>query len=172
MVAGEASFGQAAVSSSPQPSLEAGATPAPAISATATPATASPPVPAMPSLEELDQMFKQSSLGKEADEARMRRGLRDLSNRTTDDADLVAMRNKANSARTDLEKRDRLRAYYTKYYDRMRAKADSAELKSYIDGQKAAHLNGTAQNRVRPSPTAAPSPTPKPAKAPEPPLPQ
>ncbi len=119
-------------------------------------------------------MFKQSSLGKEADEARMRRGLRELSNRTIDDADLVAMRNKANSARTDLEKRDQLRAYYTKYYDRMRAKADSPELKNYVDGQKAAHLNGTAQNRVRPSPTAtpSPSPSPKPVKAPEPPLPQ
>jgi hypothetical protein len=88
---------------------------------------------------------------------------------------LVEARANAGRAKTDLEKRHRLRAYYTMFYDRMRAQASSQELKSYIDTHKAQYLVLLAQNRVRPSPapaaTATPSPKPK-ARPPEPPLPQ
>ena len=141
--------------------------------------------PRIPAIEELDQAFKQSSLGKAADEARLHAQWRELSNRIINDHDLVGARAEADRAKTDLEKRRRLRAYYTTFYDRMRAQAGSQELKSYIDTHKAQHLALLAQNRVRPSPappavTAAGrqkeasgigSPKPK-LRAPEPPLPQ
>jgi hypothetical protein len=97
----------------------------------------------------------------------------------------VEARANADRAKTDLEKRQRLRAYYTMFFDRMRGQAGSPELKSYIDTHKTQHLALLAQNRVRPSPappavTAArkqkeasgiASPKPK-LRAPEPPLPQ
>jgi len=97
----------------------------------------------------------------------------------------VEARANAGRAKTDLEKRHRLRAYYTMFYDRMRAQAGSPELKNYIDTHKTRYLALLAQNRVRPSPappavTAAgkqkeasgiASPKPK-LRAPEPPLPQ
>src|SRR5438045_8550203 len=47
------------------------------------------PTPNVPSLEQLDQLFKQTSLGKTADEARLHLQWRELSNRTINDPDLV-----------------------------------------------------------------------------------
>jgi hypothetical protein len=120
-------------------------------------APATSPTPKIPSLDELDQMFKPSSLGKEADEARLRQQLRELSNKTINDSDLVAARAHAEAAPTDFLKRQRLRTYYTMFYDRMRAKAQTPELKNYIDGQKAQHVGVLAQNKVRPSPSPTPS---------------
>lgn len=171
-------FAQAAVSSSTNPQENA----TPQISPT--PPQAEGPAPRIPSLDELDQAFKQSSLGKAADEARLHAQWRELSNRFINDRDLVEARAEAGRAKTDVEKRRRLRAYYTMFYDRMRAQAGSQELKNYIDTHKAQHLALLAQNRVRPSPappavTAAgkkeangiASPKPK-LRAPEPPLPQ
>jgi hypothetical protein len=114
------------------------------------------PTPKIPSLEELDQMFKPSSLGKEVDQARLHQQWRELSNKTINDSDLVAARAHAEAAPTDLLKRQRLRAYYTMFYDRMRAKAQTPELKNFIDAQKAQHLGVLAQNKVRPSPSPAP----------------
>jgi len=118
------------------------------------PATASPS-PKIPSLEELDQMFKQTSLGEEADEARLHQQWRQLSNEVINNSDLVAARARAEAAPTDFLKRQRLRAYYMMFYDRMRAKAQTPELKNYIDGQKTQHLGVLAQNKVRPSPSPA-----------------
>jgi hypothetical protein len=172
-------FAQAAVSSStnPQETATPQISPAPPQSEVAG--------PRIPAIEELDQAFKQSSLGKAADEARLHAQWRELSNRFINDRDLVEARANANRSKTDLEKRRRLRAYYTMFYDRMRAQAGSPELKSYIDTHKAQHLALLAQNRVRPSPTppaviaagkqkeanGIASPKPK-LRAPEPPLPQ
>ena len=172
-------FAQAAVSSSTNPQENA----TPQISPTPPPTEG--PAPRIPSLDELDQAFKQSSLGKAADEARLHAQWRELSNRIINDPDLVEARAHAGRAKTDLEKRHRLRAYYTMFYDRMRAQAGSPELKNYIDTHKAQHLALLAQNRVRPSPappavtaagkqkeaSAIASPKPK-LRAPEPPLPQ
>ena len=172
-------FAQAAVSSSTNPQENATPQISPA------PPQNEGPAPRIPSLDELDQAFKQSSLGKAADEARLHAQWRELSNRFINDPDLVEARAFAGRAKTDLEKRHRLRAYYTMFYDRMRAQAGSPELKNYIDTHKAQHLSLLAQNRVRPSPappavTAAgkqkeasgiASPKPK-LRAPEPPLPQ
>jgi hypothetical protein len=171
-------FAQAAVSSS----TNAQETATPQISPA--PPQTEGPAPRIPSLDELDQAFKQSSLGKAADEARLHAQWRELSNRFINDPDLVEARANAGRAKTDLEKRHRLRAYYTMFYDRMRAQASSQELKSYIDTHKAQYLVLLAQNRVRPSPAPAAtatgkqkktngiaSPQPK-LRAPEPPLPQ
>ena len=171
-------FAQAAVSNSTNPQETA----TPQISPT--PPQSEGPAPRIPAIEELDQAFKQSSLGKAADEARLHAQWRELSNRFINDRDLVEARAHAGRAKTDLEKRHRLRAYYSMFYDRMRAQASSPELKNYIDTHKAQHLALLAQNRVRPSPapptataaekkeaTANASPKPK-LRAPEPPLPQ
>jgi hypothetical protein len=171
-------FAQAAVSSSTNPQGSA----TPQISPTPPPTEGV--APHIPAIDELDQAFKQSSLGKAADEARLHAQWRALSNRFINDPDLVEARAHAGRAKTDLEKRHRLRAYYTMFYDRMRAQAGSPELKNYIDTHKMQYLALLAQNRVRPSPAppAAPaagkkeaneiaSPKPK-LRAPEPPLPQ
>ena len=120
--------------------------------------TSTSQTPRIPSLNELDQMFKQSSLGKEADEARLHQQWRNVSNSVRNDPDLVAAHARAESAKTDLLKRQQLRAYYMMYYDRMKAKAATPELKNYIDGRKAEHLAALAQNKVRPSATPSPSP--------------
>src|SRR5205085_11773509 len=96
--------------------------------------------PRIPAIEELDQAFKQRSLGKAADEARLHAQWRELSNRFINDRDLVEARAKAGKSKTDLEKRQRLRAYYTMFYDRMRTQAGSPELKRYIDTHKTQHL--------------------------------
>jgi len=164
-------FAQAAVSSS----TKLQESPAPQISPT--PPQNEGSAPRIPAIEELDQAFKQSSLGKAADEARLHAQWRELSNRIINDRDLVDARANAGKAKTDLEKRRRLRAYYTMFYDRMRTQAGSQELKSYIDTHKTQHLALLAQNRVRPSPDPAAAPaataSPKPiVRPPEPPLPQ
>src|SRR5438309_11829849 len=162
-------FAQAAVSSSTNP--QENATP----QTSPTPPPTEGPAPRIPSLDELDQAFKQSSLGKAADEARLHAQWRELSNRIINDRDLVEARAHAGRAKTDLEKRHRLRAYYTMFYDRMRAQAGSPELKNYIDTHKTQHLALLAQNRVRPSPAPAATASPKPRPhlhPPEPPLPQ
>ena len=164
-------FAQAAVSSSTNPQETATPQISPA------PPQYEGPAPRIPSLDELDQAFKQSSLGKAADEARLHAQWRELSNRIINDRDLVDARANAGKATTDLEKRRRLRAYYTMFYDRMRTQAASQELKSYIDTHKTQHLGLLAQNRVRPSPApaAAPAATTSPkriVRPPEPPLPQ
>ncbi len=117
----------------------------------------------LPSVQEMDEMFKETPLGKAADEARLHAEWRDLANRTANDGDLMAMRQHAEASFTDLEKRKRLRVYYTTYFDRMRAKAVSQELKDYIDERKTEQLTVLAQDRVRPggtpAPTAGPSPS-------------
>ncbi len=172
-------FAQAAVSSSTNP--QETATPQPSPSVPENEGVA----PRIPAIDDLDQAFKQSSLGKAADEARLHAQWRELSNRLINHPDLVEARAHAGRAKTDLEKRHRLRAYYTMFYDRMRAQAGSPELKNYIDTHKTQHLALLAQNRVRPSPAppagpeagkqkeanAIASPKPK-LRAPEPPLPQ
>ena len=166
-------FAQAAVSSSanPQSSATPQISPTPSLEG---------PAPRIPAIDELDQAFRQTSLGKVADEARLHAQWRDLSNRIINDPDLVAARTKADKMKTDLTKRQQLRLYYAMFFDRMHAQAASPELKNYIDTRKTQHLGLTAQNRVRPSPSPAATPEPKPkvkppkvkATVPEPPLPQ
>jgi hypothetical protein len=73
----------------------------------------------------------------------------------------------AQAARTDLEKRKRLREYYSVYYQRMSALTTNAEIKLALEGFKTAHQGSLDQPRVRPSPTpegATPTATVAPVK--------
>jgi hypothetical protein len=135
--------------------------------------------PELPELSQLDEIFKQTSLGKTADEYRMRVEWRKLQNQVANDPAVVAAKKAAASARTDLAKRKRLGEYYKIYYERMQALAGSPEMKAALDGFKAGHLAMLVQPRVRPAPSPAPSTTPAPRAMPagspieavEPPLP-
>ena len=137
-------------------------TPAPAPRPVSTPSI--PPEPTIPERAQIDEIFKQTSLGKEADERRLHLEWRQLANRVVNDPDIVAAKKAADRAHTDLEKRQLLRAYYDLYYGRMRAMASSAEMKTALDQLRMAHLGRTSQHRVRPVEDASlptPSATPK-----------
>ena len=135
------------------------------------PATPSPPPngPALPELSQLDETFKKpKSLGKEADELRLHTEWRQLKNRTVNDPAVQAAKAFAQAARTDLEKRNRLRDYYNTYYERMSALATSAEIKLALEALKTSHQGLLAQPRVRPTPdTSTPTPTPSGTPAPK-----
>ena len=151
--------------------------------AKASPENPPAPIPAnspeLPELSQLDEIFKQTSLGKTADEYRMHVEWRKLQNQVANDPAVVAAKKAAESARTDLEKRKRLGDYYKIYYERMQALAATPEMKAALDGFKAGHLAMLVQPRVRPTPSPAASATPAPSATPagspiqavEPPLP-
>jgi hypothetical protein len=132
--------------------------------ATATPSL-DPNVPLVPELSQLDEAFKPRSLGKEADERRVHTEWRQLKNQTVNDPAVQAVKAFAQAARTDLEKRNRLRDYYNIYYARMSALAKSVEIKLALEALKTSHQAALAQPRVRPS-TDASMPTPAPATTP------
>jgi hypothetical protein len=124
--------------------------------------------PELPEISQLDQTFsKPKSLGKEADELRVHVEWRQLKNRTVNDPAVQAAKAYAQAARTDLEKRNRLRDYYNIYYQRMSALATTPEIKLALQALKTSHESLLSQPRVRPSPTpegATPTPTIAPAK--------
>lgn len=127
-----------------------------------TPSPIPPNGPDLPEISELDQNFsKPRSLGKAADQARMHVEWRQLRNRTVNDPAVQAAKAYAQAARTDLEKRNRLRNYYDIYYQRMSALATTPELQLALQGLKTSHQGLLDQPRVRPSPTPeGASPTP------------
>ena len=127
-----------------------------------TPSPVPPNVPELPEISQLDQTFsKPRSLGKEADAARVQVEWRQLKNRTVNDPQVQAAKAYAQTARTDLEKRNRLRNYYNIYYERMSALATTPEIKLALQGLKSSHQGVLAQPRVRPTPdTSTPTPTP------------
>jgi len=136
-----------------------------------TPSPIPPNGPQLPEISQLDQTFsKPRSLGKEADLARVHIEWRQLKNRTVNDPEVQAAKAYAQAARTDLEKRNRLRNYYNIYYERMSALATTPEIKLALQGLKISHQGMLAQPRVRPTPdTSTPTPTPSgtpPAKKP------
>jgi hypothetical protein len=120
--------------------------------------------PNFPEISQLDEAFKQKSLGKEVDERRLHIEWRQLKNQMVNDPEVLVAKAAAQAARTDLEKRNRLRNYYNVYYERMSALAPSAEIKLALQGFQAAHVGQLSQPRVRPSP-GAPPPAPKPTPA-------
>ena len=127
-----------------------------------TPSPEPPNGPELPEISQLDQTFtKPRSLGPQADELRVHREWRQLKNRTVNDPEVQAAKSYAQAARTDLEKRNRLRNYYDVYYQRMSALATTPELKLALQTLKASHQSLLAQPHVRPTPdTSTPSPTP------------
>jgi hypothetical protein len=118
--------------------------------------------PDLPELSKLDEAFKQTSLGKDADEYRMRVELRRLQNEAASDPAVIAAKSSAEAVRTDLEKRQRLRNYYNLFYDRMRARASGEEMRKTLDLEKYGHLKMLDQPRVRHATDAAlPTPSPE-----------
>ena len=134
-----------------------------------TPSPVPPNGPELPEISQLDQTFsKPRSLGKEADAARVQVEWRQLKNRTVNDPQVQAAKAYAQAARTDLEKRNRLRNYYNIYYERMSALATTPEIKLALQGLKSSHQGVLAQPRVRPTPdTSTPTPTPSGTIAPK-----
>ena len=119
--------------------------------------------PELPDLKQLDDSFKKPrSLGKDADTLQVHALWRQLKNRTVNDPEVQTAKKYAQAARTDLEKRNRLRNYYEIYYQRMSALATTPELKLALQALKETHQGMLAQPRVRPSPTPEPSGTPSP----------
>jgi hypothetical protein len=121
-----------------------------------------PTIPALPktapALSELDAAFQKSPLAQEAEEQRLHLEWRQLQNRVVHDPEVVAAKAATTTARTDQEKRVRLRAYYNIYYAHMQALASSPDVKGYLNGKKAAVLESLAQHRVRPTPAPQSSP--------------
>ena len=105
--------------------------------------------PDVPELSKLDEAFKQTSMGKAADEYRLRIELRRLQNLVGNDGAVLAAKAAAESARTDLEKRQRLRNYYNIYCGRMRSLTSSPETQAALEKFKAEHLVLLNQPRVR-----------------------
>jgi len=134
-----------------------------------TPSPVPPNGPELPEISQLDQNFsKPRSLGPQADELRVHKEWRQLKNRTVNDPKVQAAKAYAQSARTDLEKRNRLRDYYNVYYERMSVIATTPELKLALQALKTSHQAYLAQPNVRPTPnTATPSPTPTGTPAPK-----
>jgi hypothetical protein len=124
-----------------------------------------PSVPQLPELSRLDEAFKHTSIGKEADQNRERIEIRTLQNRFADDPEIVAAKKNAEAARTDLEKRERLRTYYQISYGRMRRSASSEDTRKALDEEEAAHLKLLDQPRVRPVPGGTIPPVEKKTKA-------
>jgi hypothetical protein len=125
--------------------------------------------PELPEISQLDQTFKQPrSLGPQADELRVHKEWRQLKNRTVNDPEVQAAKAYAQAARTDLEKRNRLRNYYNIYYQRMSALTTTPEIKLALQALKTSHEGLLDQPRVRPSPTPEGStPTPAPSAKPK-----
>ncbi|HXM33288.1 MAG TPA: hypothetical protein VN921_06515 [Chthoniobacterales bacterium] len=120
-----------------------------------------------PPLSELDAAFQRSPLGQLEQEHRLHIAWRELQNRAAHDPEVVAAKAAIDGTRTDVEKRERVRAYYKIYYAHMQALADTPELKNYLEGKKNEALGGLAQPRVRPTPKPKTTPTRSPASAPD-----
>jgi hypothetical protein len=134
------------------------------LQSTAAPIPSTTAEPTIPERAQIDEIFRQTSLGQEADERRLHIEWRQLANRVVNNPDIVAAKRAADAAHTDLEKRQRLRAYYDLYYGRMRALASSSEMRAALEQLRLAHVSATSQHRVRAEQDASlptPSPTPK-----------
>src|SRR5436190_23574626 len=120
------------------------------------------PVPKknVPSLSELDAAFQHSSLGAAVEEQRLHLEWRKLKNRASADPEVIAAKKAIETGRTDVDKRNLMRAYYKIFYARMLALAETPEIKAYLEQKKKDALNSLAQPNVRPEPTATPSATP------------
>jgi hypothetical protein len=113
------------------------------------PPGALPKSPIAPELEKLNDLFKQTSLGKIADEQRLHLQMVTLETQIRNDSELHALRTAADAAKTDLERRHRLKTYYEAYYGKLHQLATTPDLQSYLVAQKAAHQLTLLQPHVR-----------------------
>jgi hypothetical protein len=140
----------AASLAAPSPSATAPVEPPSLIPPNILPApNALPKMPGAPELEMLNSFFKNTSLGKAADEHRLHLQMVALETRIRNDEDLHALKASALRAPTDLERRDRLKAYYELYFRKLRALASTPDLKAYLAAEGAAHELRLLQPRVR-----------------------
>jgi hypothetical protein len=109
-------------------------------------------------LSELDAAFQKSPLAQAAEQQRLHLEWRQLQNRVANDPEVVAAKEATTRTKTDLEKREKLRAYYNIFYAHMQALASTPEVKKFLSDQKGAAIASLAQPRVRPTPTHRPSP--------------
>src|SRR6266480_1175743 len=65
------------------------------------PAATPLPSPDLPDISQIDQIFKQTSLGKQADEQRLHIEWRKLANEVANDPEVIAARAATNGLRTD-----------------------------------------------------------------------
>jgi hypothetical protein len=72
-----------------------------------------------------------------------------LETQIRNDEDLHQLERAALQARTDLERRRGLRAYYQLYYRKLRDRAATPELRDYLTAQAARHELTLLQPRVR-----------------------
>jgi hypothetical protein len=124
------------------------------------PNTSPAPKKNMPSLPELDAAFQHSSLGQAVEEQRLHQEWRKLKNRASADPEVIAAKKAIASGRTDLDKRNLMRAYYKIFYAHMQGLAETPDVKAYLEQKKKEALNGLAQPNVRPEATATPKATP------------
>ncbi|HET9418299.1 MAG TPA: hypothetical protein VFO30_03080, partial [Chthoniobacterales bacterium] len=97
-------------------------------------ASVAPTVPPnLPEVSQLDEVFKQSSLGGKADEFRLHAEWRRLRNQIANAPDVVAAKRAADAARTDLERRQLLRRYYEICYAHMQALAREPDVKAGLE---------------------------------------
>ena len=124
------------------------------------PNTSPAPKKTVPSLPELDAAFQHSSLGQAVEEQRLHLEWRKLKNRASADPEVIAAQKPISAARTDVDKRNLMRAYYKIFYAHMQALAETPEIKAYLEQKKKDTINSLAQPKVRPEPSARPSATP------------
>ena len=124
------------------------------------PNTSPAPKKSVPSLPELDAAFQHSSLGQAVEEQRLHLEWRKLKNRASADPEVIAAQKAISAARTDVDKRNLMRAYYKIFYAHMQALAETPEIKAYLEQKKKDALNSLAQPKVRPEPSARPTATP------------
>jgi hypothetical protein len=108
-----------------------------------------PNIPVAPDLQQLNSFFKQTSLGKAADEHRLQVQMAALETRIRNEQDLHTAKAVALEAPTDLERRHLLEHYYELYYGKLHAMTDDPALRTYVDAQKAAHELILLQPNVR-----------------------
>ena len=106
-----------------------------------------PKIPVTQELQQLNDFFKTTSLGKAADEHRLRLQVVALETRIRNDSDLYALKAEALREPTDLDRRHGLKRYYELYFKKLRALTTAPELKAYLDAQEAASKISLLQPR-------------------------
>jgi len=128
-----------------------------------------PPAPNPPSIPQLDESFKPAPLSPAAQGQQLNIEWRKLRNRTQNDPAVKAALARAETARTDLEKRELLAKYYKLSFGKMIALADSPQLKAHLQDRMKEQLSTLQQPRVRPDPLAPRVSQPAPSVTPSPP---
>lgn len=94
-------------------------------------------------------------MGQAVEQQRLHLEWRKLKNRVAEYPEIKAAQKAVDSADTELEKRNRRRAYYKLYYGRMQALAETPAVKTFLEQKKNEILASLDQPHVRPETTPA-----------------